>query len=302
MLCQPSDCSLTMLAPAKLNLFLRVVHRRDDGFHDVETVMTAINLFDTLSFERSESSEISLRVVMAATRNRHAHPPTAIPPGSDNLVIRAARLLKEYAGVIEGVRITLVKRIPSAAGLGGGSSDAAATLAGLNRFWNLSGTRAELLELAAQLGSDIGFFLGGSSTAVCRGRGELVEPLQIPACLHFVIARPATGLSTPDVFKQCRPDDTGASVEEFVHSMKQPGLGRMVRLLLNDLQSPAELLNDDVRQLRHRFSKLPILGHQMSGSGSSYFGVCASSRHAGMMAARLRAAGVPWVHVARSCS
>ena len=148
-----------MLAPAKLNLFLRVVRRRDDGFHDLETVMTAINLFDTLQFESCDTSEISLRVVMSSSRNSQSSPVEAIPTGPDNLVLRAACLLREYAGATQGARITLIKRIPSAAGMGGGSSDAAATLAGLNRFWNLMRTRAELLDLAAQLGSDVGFFL-----------------------------------------------------------------------------------------------------------------------------------------------
>lgn len=302
MLFQPTVCSLTMLAPAKLNLFLRVVRRRDDGFHDLETVMTAINLFDTLHFHSCDSPDIRLRVVFAGSRNLLSSPVEPIPTGNDNLVIRAARLLKEYAGVDRGVRITLIKRIPSAAGMGGGSSDAAATLAGLNRFWNLNRTRPELQKLAAELGSDIGFFLGGSTMAVCRGRGELVEPLQQRTCLHFVVARPASGLSTPLVFKHCQPGNSQRSVDEFILSLMRQPAGRVVRLLLNDLQLPAEALNDDVRRLRQRFSALPVLGHQMSGSGTSYFAVCASSRHAQTVASRLRASGVPWVHVARSCS
>ena len=302
MLCQPSACSLTMLAPAKLNLFLRIVRRRDDGFHDLETVMTSIDLYDTLTFSPCESADISLRVIMAGSRNLQLHSPASIPTDANNLVIRAARLLKDYAAVSSGVQIRLVKRIPSAAGMGGGSSDAAATLAGLNRFWKLGCSTGELLDLAARLGSDVGFFLGGSSTAICRGRGEFVEPLRIPEGLHFVVARPYSGLSTPDVFKRCRPDQTGRSVEEFAESLQRPRLSHMVRLLLNDLQAPAISLNDEVRQLRDHFNNLPVFGHQMTGSGSSYFGVCASSRHARMMAARLRSVGVPWVHVARSCS
>ena len=302
MLCQPSACSLTMLAPAKLNLFLRIVRRREDGFHELETVMTTINLFDTLRFKPRESSEINLRVIMAGSRNRHVQSTATIPTGPENLVIRAARLLNEYAGTSHGVGITLIKRIPSAAGMGGGSSDAAATLAGLNRLWNLSLSRDELLNLAARLGSDIGFFLGGSSTAICRGRGELIEPVQIPACLHFVVAKPNSGLSTPEVFKRCRPDPTGRRVDEFLHTMRRPGLSRMVRLLLNDLQGPAESLNDEVRQLKFEFSRQNVLGHQMTGSGTSYFGVCASSRQAQLVAARLRAVGIPFVQVVRSCT
>jgi len=301
MLFQPSIRSLTVLAPAKLNLFLRVVRRRVDGFHDLETVMTAINIFDTLVFEPVESPEITLRVSMCAPRNRNSAPTDPIPTGPENLVVRAALLLKEHAGVTQGAQITLIKRIPSAAGMGGGSSDAAATLAGLNRLWKLGRSSDELLELAGRLGSDIGFFLGGSSTAVCRGRGELVEPLQLPMGLHFVVARPSSGLSTPAVFKHCQPGQSDRDVGEFLAALQRPGLGQMVRLLLNDLQSPAERLNDQVRDLRERFAKLPVIGHQMSGSGTSYFGICSSARHAGAIASRLRSEGVPWVQIARTC-
>lgn len=301
MLFQPAIRSLTVLAPAKLNLFLRVVRRRSDGFHEIETVMTAVNIYDTLRFASCESSAIKFQVVMAGARTTNSFRSESIPTGVENLVVRAAQLLKEYARTDKGVQISLLKRIPSAAGLGGGSSDAAATLAALNRLWNLSLTKAELLDLAAQLGSDIGFFLTGSSTAVCRGRGEIVEPLRLMNCLHFVVARPSTGLSTPQVFRHCHPGDTKQSVEAFIDSLNRPGLGRMVRLLLNDLQTPAEELNEEVRTLRCRFDQLPVVGHQMSGSGTSYFGVCASSRHAQTVAARLRAAGVPWVQIARTC-
>jgi 4-diphosphocytidyl-2-C-methyl-D-erythritol kinase len=300
MLCQPTKQALTVLAPAKLNLFLRVVRRRDDGFHDLETVMTAINVYDQLVFEPTSASEIQLNVAMACPRDAHTQPSDPIPVGPENLVLRAANLLREYSGTTSSAQITLTKRIPSAAGMGGGSSDAAATLAGLNRFWKLNLSRAQLLELAAKLGSDIGFFLGGSSSAVCRGRGELVEPLQLPASLHFVVARPATGLSTPLVFRHCRPGQHERSVDEFVHALKSAGTGRVVRLLLNDLQAPAESLNPDVADLKNLFHSLPVLGHLMSGSGTSYFGICASSFHAKTVAARLKASGVPWVHVAQS--
>ena len=302
MFCQPGTRSLKLLAPAKLNLFLRVLRRREDGFHELETVMTAINVYDTLFFEASDTSEVSLQVVLSPSRTLHSAPVEPIPAGPENLVLRAAQLLRDYAGSKQGARITLFKRIPSAAGMGGGSSDAAATLAGLNRLWNLSLNQAQLIELAARLGSDIGFFLGGRSAAVCRGRGELIEPLEVPTGLYFVVARPASGLSTPAVFKNCRPSTTGPSADEFIQSLRQPSLSRMVRLLHNDLQAPAESINEDVRELRKHFEKLPLIGHQMSGSGTSYFGICHSSRQAVIVAARLRQVGVPWVKVARSCS
>lgn len=301
MLCRPTNQSLTVLAPAKLNLFLRVVRRRTDGFHDLETVMTAINVYDQLSFQQSSTSDLHLKILMAGPRNQSTVAAESIPTGPENLVLRAASLLREYAGVGHGAQITLIKRIPSAAGLGGGSSDAAATLEGLNRFWNLNLPADDLSKLAARLGSDIGFFLGGSSAAICRGRGEIVQPLQLPCTLHFVVARPASGLSTPLVFRHCTPGQSNRPVDEFVQSIKRSGTGGMVRLLLNDLQAPAESLNRDVEHLRQLFNSLPVLGHLMSGSGTSYFGICASSFHAKTIAARLRAQGVPWVHVAQSC-
>lgn len=301
MFCQSAIRSLQVLAPAKLNLFLRVLRRREDGFHDLETVMTSVNLYDTLQFEELESDSIELNVVMSPSRNSQSIAPEPIGSGPNNLVTRAANLLREYAGINRGVRITLVKRIPSAAGMGGGSSDAAATLGGLSRLWNLGLSREELIKLAAKLGSDIGFFLEGSSVALCRGRGELTEPLTAPLCLHFVIARPASGLSTPAVFKQCQPGRSSQSAEAFARSLTSADHRQMVRLLLNDLQPAAENLNEDVKRLRSLFDALPVLGHQMSGSGTSYFGVCHSARHARAMSARLRAAGVPWVQVARSC-
>lgn len=299
MLFQAGIRSLQVLAPAKLNLFLRVVGRREDGYHELETVMTSVDLYDTLLFEAGDPGQISLNVVMASAQSTHSPVQESIPAGPENLVLRAANLLRADCSL--GARITLIKRIPSAAGLGGGSSDAAATLAGLNRFWNLSRTPAELLNLAASLGSDVGFFLAGSSTAVCRGRGEQVEPLRITKCLHFVLAKPASGLSTAAVFKTFRPNDKRQSLEQFVSSLEQAELGRMVRLLLNDLQQPAESLNDEVRLLRQKIGTLPVLGHQMSGSGSACFGICASARHARLTAARLRAMGVPWVTAVKSC-
>lgn len=302
MLCQPTACSLTMRAPAKLNLFLRVVRRREDGFHDLETVMTAINLYDTLVFKANDSSDVTLKIVMGAARDQHAPPQPTLPTGPNNLVIRAATLLKDYAKVAAGAEITLIKRIPSEAGLGGGSSDAATTLKGLSRLWNISLTQDELFQLAAKLGSDVGFFVGKTATAVCRGRGERVDPLQAPVSQHFVVAKPASGLSTPAVFKQCEPGRTQTTVEEFVRTLPQSQSHHMVRLLHNDLQSPAELLNEDVQHLRNLFNKLPVFAHQMTGSGTSYFGICSSSRHARSMAARLKASGIPWVYVVRSCT
>ncbi|PZC48765.1 MAG: 4-diphosphocytidyl-2-C-methyl-D-erythritol kinase [Chloroflexi bacterium] len=154
--------ALTLKAPAKINLTLEVLRKRPDGFHEVALLLQTISLFDTLTLE--EASEISLECTDASLAT------------SDNLVVRAAHLLQETTGSQKGVRMYLKKEIPIAAGLGGGSSDAAGALQGLNQLWELGLSHSELEALGATLGSDVPFFLNGG-TSLCLGRGEQVEPL-----------------------------------------------------------------------------------------------------------------------------
>ena len=168
--------ALVMQAPAKVNLFLEVLAKRPDGYHDIETLMVAVNLFDTLKFREEPGGDIRL------TCN---HPD--LSTGSDNLVIRAAALLKQQTGCEKGARIRLTKRIPLAGGLAGGSSDAAATLVGLNRLWKLGLTRARLTDLAKELGSDVAFFFSAPA-AWCTGRGERVTPMRLRRPLWFARA------------------------------------------------------------------------------------------------------------------
>lgn len=162
---------ITMRAHAKINLTLEILGKRDDGYHDIASILQTVSLHDTLTFEESDG------VTLDCDRPELATP--------DNLVIRAAHLLRDYAGVSRGVAINLDKRIPVAAGLGGGSSDAASTLLALNRLWGLELTNADLLPLAAQIGSDVPFFLYGGTGRVF-GRGERVEPLP-PADLRWAV-------------------------------------------------------------------------------------------------------------------
>src|SRR5690606_22059398 len=182
--------------PAKLNLFLEVLGKRADGYHELETLMLSVGLYDTLivadlpSTDGTPTEEHSNGIRLQVFNTDHDSPDgqfghDPIPTGRDNLVVRAAELLRNHAGRNCGAAITLVKRIPAAAGLAGGSSDAAATLAALNRLWNLKLDRADLIALAAQLGSDVGFFLAETPAAVCRGRGEQIEAVPFPLALHF---------------------------------------------------------------------------------------------------------------------
>ena len=281
--------SLTVHTPAKLNLFLSIDDKRPDGFHDITSLMLSVGIYDTLVFTEEPSTEVALSVAEANSLQPGTPQDQQIPCGEDNLVVRAIRLLQAKTGTEQGIRIQLIKRIPAEAGLGGGSSDAAAALFAANQLWRLGLSPEELRCLAAELGSDISFFLSESNGAVCRGRGELIEPVFVPQCLHFVVVRPSTGLSTADVYRQCRVGThSNHQIDRLVHNLASGHLHSLSTLMLNDLQAPAEKLNSEILILKDYFSKQSVLGHMMSGSGTAYFGVCQNRAHASQIAARLR--------------
>ncbi len=300
MLCRGQTTSVTIFAPAKLNLFLKILGKRNDGYHELETLMVSVGLYDTLLLADDPSGALHLSCRDAGPR-RAGMPQRELPgTGSENLVLRAAELLKRTTGTPRGARIELVKRIPVAAGLAGGSSDAAAALWGLNRLWKLGLTVPELQGLGARLGSDIPFFLCRTPAAICRGRGEIVEPLPLPARLWFVIARPPSGLSTADVYRHCRPSAVNWSAAELGAQLARRRLAAAADLFHNALQEPAEQLNTDVTRLKTAFARQPFAGHLMSGSGTSYFGLCRSRRQGQQLSARLKAARLGDVFVVSS--
>lgn len=282
---------LLVRAPAKLNLFLEVLGKRADGFHELETLMVSLNLYDTLTFTAEESGSIELHV-SGPTAGVDQNDASAVPSDKNNLVMKAATLLRKRAVSdsvkTQGVRIHLQKRIPVAAGLAGGSSDAAATLVGLNRFWGAGLSEAELMELAAQLGSDISFFIPSCQAAVCRGRGEIVEPVSVATPLHFVVARPKTGLSTAAVFSKLELGEPVQDITHIKNAIQRGGVSQLVQHLHNRLQPIARKLNSDVVELQKQLANLPIAGHLMSGSGTSCFAVCHNSRQAQRLAKLLR--------------
>lgn len=296
-----ADSGLEIWAPAKLNLFLEVLARRDDGFHEIETLMCPIGLYDTLHFRPNRSGHVSLTSRWAGGAGEHgASQQETLPEGTANTVVRACELLRRRAGDVLGADVTLFKRIPMAAGLAGGSSDAAAALLAANQGWALNLSPLELAKLAAEIGSDVPFFLG-RGPAICRGRGERIEPVAALGSLHFVVVKPSVGLSTPDVYRVCRPAVEPAQVGRLVTALQEGRLAEAGRLLANRLQPAAEKLTLAIGELKAEFTRLDCIGHQMSGSGTSYFGLCRSARHARRIARILEARGVGQVYAVRNC-
>jgi 4-diphosphocytidyl-2-C-methyl-D-erythritol kinase len=188
-------------------------------------------------------------------------------------VIRAVELVRQTFGIKAGVAVQLRKRIPMAAGLAGGSSDAAGTLAGLNRLWRLGLSRARLSELGAELGSDVAFFFHGPA-GWCTGRGEIVEPVRLGRSLNLVLACPPTGLSTAAVFRALRLPASPLEGTGVRESLQAGDLETLAGCLHNRLEEPAFELNPAVRRLREQLASLGPLGVLMSGSGSTVFALC----------------------------
>jgi len=300
-------------APAKLNLFLELLGRRDDGFHEVETLMVPIRFADSVTFlpvrsiERNLPAEIQLGVrVCDPVRSPFASKP--IPTGADNLVVRALELLRQRSGCELGAHVELVKRVPAAAGLGGGSSDAAAALRLANLGWRLQWTNDRLAEVAAEIGSDIPFFVYGGA-AVCRGRGERVERLPALPPVHFVVVKPPVGLNTGDTYHAYaamteHAENRGATLgrlADLISSLVGRGGRNPARWMQNRLQNAASSLSPWVDRLRMAFDQLDFEGHQLSGSGSAYFGVCRHAQHARRLATILRTRQLGLVYATRSC-
>ncbi len=296
--------TVEVLTPAKLNLFLEVLARRSDGYHEIETLITAIGIHDSLTFTPTSEPGIRLHCRWAggwvdslpSVCNSTGLPREPIygeiPGGPQNLVWRAVELVRDAAQVMRGqfnhgAEIHLMKRIPAAAGLGGGSSDAAAALVAANIGWNLHWPRERLRELAAKIGSDVPFFLT-QGAAVCRGRGEKIDEVRARR-FHTVVVRPPVGIGTAPVYKRCWPATEPNSVENIQSAVAMGNPAQLGKLFVNRLQAAASEVTPWIQQLHDCFAKENVLGHQMSGSGSSYFGLCRSARSARRLASRLRA-------------
>jgi len=245
---------MQVFAPAKINLSFRIKDRRADGFHEIETLMAPITLADRITIERvGKDGEI-----------RFTCDDPSLPAGDDNLVVRAAKVFCQRANIRSGITIVLEKHIPHGAGLGGGSSDAASTLLALNKLFGAGLSQDDLLQLAAQLGSDVPFFIVRSA-AVCRGRGEIVEPRSVPTKLRLLLFKPDFAVPTPWAYGKWKDSRELPGVDYSPQEFK--GIQ-----FVNDLERPV-------------FEKFVLLAHLktwlreqpevavalMSGSGSTVF-------------------------------
>ena len=244
--------TLTLAAPAKINLFLHVTGRRGDGYHTLESLLVLVDLADTV--------ELTVRGDGAISRSA----PLAGVPERDDLTLRAAHALREAAHVMRGVAIRVEKRIPQGAGLGGGSSDAASVLLGLNRLWSLRLSRAELMRIGARLGADVPFFLGDGA-ALARGTGDVLAPMSVPAC-WITLAMPRVHVATASIFASPELTRSAPSAKMDVFS---EGYGH------NDLEPAAVARFAQVRGAVQALRRVSP-GSRMTGSGACVFASFAS--------------------------
>lgn len=279
--------SFVLSSPAKLNIFLEVLGKRPDGYHELETVMVRTQFCDQLTFDRTDSPDITLSLSDATSADIR----TSLPLDESNLIIKAARALqvatRDSTREPMGACIILHKRVPPESGLGGGSSNAATTLLGCRQLWNLGISDAQLHSIAASLGSDINFLLSGAAAAVCRGRGEIIQPIKLAKELFFVALRPRTGNSTPAVFRQTRIAAPPSSSVELVNAISQ-GTRNLSPLIFNRLTDAASQLNPEMATLLNRIPQVIRRPAFMSGSGSTVYVVAAGRRDAKQVAEQLQ--------------
>lgn len=290
--------SVTARSPAKINLALRVGPLRGDGFHSLATVFQAIDLYDEVTAHQVDDGEITVSVTGLGAES--------VPANDSNLAVRAARALASRFSVTQGARLTILKRIPPAGGLAGGSTDAAATLMACDALWRTRASRTDLAEIAADLGSDVPFCLLGG-TAVGVGRGELLTPALASGDYHWVLAIDSSGLSTPAVYAEidrlraeqhlsakARRDATHdpAVPEEVLVALRSGEPKPLGRALSNDLGDAALSLRPRLHRVLEAGRDLGALAGQVSGSGPTCMLLARDADHALNLAVGLTTTGL----------
>jgi 4-diphosphocytidyl-2-C-methyl-D-erythritol kinase len=252
-------------AYAKINLSLDVSGRRDNGYHDVRMVMQSISLHDTLIFEKNDAFTLATDNAELAKESDE---------GKENIILKACRVLTEYKGAFGGAKITLTKRIPIAAGMAGGSTDAAATLRGLNRLYDLGLSMQELETIAVKIGADVPFCVRGG-TALSEGIGEILTKLKTPSETKIVIVKPDINVSTKDVYeafdslsKPFHPD-----VDAMVKAVNEDDIDEIVSNLGNSLEAVTKGLHPVIGEIEEFMLENGARGALMSGSGPTVFAI-----------------------------
>ena len=257
--------AVSMLCPAKVNLTLRVIGKREDGFHDLESIFVAVDWFDQLTVKLRDDGQ-----------NRLECSDPSLPEGRQNLVVSAAELFKQRTNLKRGVEIELDKHIPAGGGFGGGSSDAAATLIALDTLAQTNLHHQQLAEWGAELGSDVPFFLN-TPAAICRGRGEQVEPLNTPPQLILLLVTPPIHLSTAEVFgrfkldpQERRPNATTVLNEQRSWNQK----------CFNALTGAAFAIEPQLKTLHSQLQEALDCAVHLTGTGAGMFAIADSMQHA----------------------
>ena len=289
------NASWAVAAPAKLNLYLEVLGKRSDGFHELETLLVPVQIYDELRWTAETPTRGDDGCSLSIDQQFSAPQVQPALDSHNNLVLRAARLLAQRTGVEAHGHFHLTKRIPLQAGMGGGSSDAAATLLLANECWQAGLANSELALLAAELGSDVPYFLN-SGPAICRGRGERIEPFGGVPHLHFVLVKPEFGLSTPRVFAELgeselptatRSEESASRLEKLIAALSRGAIGTACGWMTNRLETAAARLAPEIPRIKAALAQAGCWGQFMTGSGSTLVGIARSATQARRIARSL---------------
>lgn len=253
---------ISVKAPAKINLSLDVLHKREDGFHEVEMIMTTVDLADRIDLFELEEDKIVVEVSEGF-----------VPNDSRNLAYQAAEKLKKRYDIKKGVSIYISKHIPVAAGLAGGSSDAAATLRGLNDLWQLGLSLDDLAAIGTEIGSDVAFCVYGG-TALATGRGEIIHSIASPPPCWVILAKPPIGVSTADVYRRVQVDKIQhCNSQKMIAAIEHKDYKSICHNLHNVLEDVTFSLYPQVEHIKAQMKRFGADGVLMSGSGPTVFGL-----------------------------
>ncbi len=289
---------LKLKSYAKINLYLQVLNKRKDNFHNIRTIFEKIGLHDQIILESRRDK--SIRITSNAKN---------IPLGPRNLAFRSAKLLQDTFGVGKGVNIRIIKRIPVGAGLGGGSSNAAAVLSGLNKLWRLKLSQSKLSGLGRRIGSDVPFFLYDTSFAQGTSRGDKIKPLSNLKRVKFwhILVVPKIMVSTPIVYKKwdrlgnLKLTKPKSNVKMLLLGLRKSNTSLIAKALINSLEEVTAKLYPEVRDIKDRLKSLGLKATMMSGSGPAVFSLISSRKEAVVLSRKVAGLNKSWqVFVSRT--